>query len=98
MPALVVINTTFSLRTYVLLLKSSCLVNICSLDKPWTSSKIKVLINKRQKLLLKVGKESLRYKEVLNAVFRECAECKELLFIFFFYSKVAKVKQANIKG
>lgn len=80
-PVLVVINTTFSLRNYVLLLKSSCLVNISSSDKPWISSKIKVLINKRQKLLHKVGKESPRYKEVRNAVFSECAKCK-----FFFFT------------
>lgn len=93
-PVLVVINTTFSLRNYVLLLKSSCLVNNCSSDKPWIPSKIKVLINKRQKLLHKIGKESPRYKEVRNAVFRECAKCKKL---FFFYTKVAKRKQTNIK-
>ncbi|KAK2562579.1 hypothetical protein P5673_014262 [Acropora cervicornis] len=79
-PVLVVINTTFSLRTYVLLLKSSCLVNISSSDKPWISSKIKILINKRQMLLHKVGKESPRYKEVRNAVFRECAKCKKFFF------------------
>ena len=68
-------------------------VNICLSDKPWIPSEIKALIIKRQKLLHKFGKDSPRYREVRNAVQRECANCKKL----FFDSKVAKLKQTNIR-
>lgn len=52
-------------------------VNIYHSDKPWIFSRIKALIIKWQKLLPKVRKDFPRYREVHNAVQKECAKCKK---------------------
>ena len=62
-------------------------------DKPWISTKIKALVLKRQRCLHKFGKDSDRFKEIRNAVQRECKRCKKS----FYDNKVAKLKQSNIK-
>ena len=62
-------------------------------DKPWISAKIKALILDRQRCLHKFGKDSARFKKARNAVQRECIKCKKS----FYDSKVAKLKQTNIK-
>lgn len=65
---------------------------LTSSDKPWITTKLKQLINRRQKAFFKYGKDSPSYKQLRNLVQKECSLAKEN----YYSKKVTDLKSTNL--